>query len=407
MEFAALVIFFLVYAGMILGNWPGLAIDRTGIALLGAIAFIFLQNIALSEVASYVDLSTIAVLFSFMVISAQFYYSGFYTHLVERLEKRKLSPPKLLLTIILISGTLSAVLLNDIVCLALTPLVIRICFHRNLNPLPFLLGVACASNIGSSLTLIGNPQNVLIGQTLKIPFADYMRYSAVPCILGLFATWGIIVWQTKNRWASREKREPSVSIPYDRWQSMKGMILISLLFVAFFFFNVPRDHFSLIAAGLLLLSRKMTTRTILNFIDWQLLVLFIGLFVVNKAFLNTHYLESIFTALQSASIDLHSPAWLFVVSSLLSNLVSNVPAVMLLLPFVKGSDNGSLLAISSTLAGNMFIVGSIANLIVISQASLFGVKISWKKHLLVGLPLTLLTLLIAAAWFYLNSTLFT
>ena len=176
MEIAALIIFFLVYLGMILGCWPGLALDRTGIALLGAIAFIELQGISISQAASYVDLSALSILFSFMIISAQFYYSGFYTHIIERMEKWKLTASQLLFVVIFISASLSAVLINDIVCLALTPLIIKVCFRKKLNPIPFLIGLACSSNIGSAMTLVGNPQNLLIGQVLNIPFIQYLNF---------------------------------------------------------------------------------------------------------------------------------------------------------------------------------------------------------------------------------------
>jgi Na+/H+ antiporter NhaD/arsenite permease-like protein len=402
-EIGALIIFLLVYLGMILGTWPGLVLDRTGIALLGAIAFIELQNIPLGQIVGYVDFSALAILFSFMIVSAQFYFSGFYTHIVSRLGKWKLSPSQLLLAMIFISAGLSAILLNDIVCLALTPLIIRSCLDKNLKPLPFLLGLACASNIGSSLTLVGNPQNLLIGQVLSIPFAQYMKYSIIPCLLGLVATWGMIHWQMKGAWTMRAAKIEFASIPYDRWQSSKGLLLIVILLFIFFFFDVPRDHISLIVAGLLLLSRQFTSQTMLSFIDWQLLVLFIGLFIVNRGFLNTHQFEVLLQTLQAHNVDLQSPSWIFIFSSILSNIVSNVPAVMLLLPFVKTNFIGSLLAISSTLAGNMFIVGSIANLIVITQASKFGIQINWKKHLLVGLPVAIFTLLVAASWFYLLS----
>ena len=199
MEIAALVIFLLVYLGMILGCWPGLALDRTGIALLGAIAFIELQGMSISQAASYVDLPALAILFSFMIISAQFYFSGFYTHVIEQIEYWTLSPSQLLSVVILISASLSAVLINDIVCLALTPLIIKVCFRKKLNPIPFLIALACSSNIGSALTLVGNPQNLLIGQVLNISFTQYIKFSLIPCLLGLFATWFIIKFQVERR----------------------------------------------------------------------------------------------------------------------------------------------------------------------------------------------------------------
>lgn len=403
MEVVALVIFVLIYLGMILGCWPGLALDRTGIALLGAIVFIEFRGITISQAASYVDLSALSILFSFMIISAQFYYSGFYTHVIDRMEKWSLTASQLLLVIILISATLSSILINDIVCLALTPLIIKVCFRKKLNPIPFLIGLACASNIGSALTLVGNPQNLLIGQVLSIPFTQYLKFSLIPCILGLFATWIIIRFQVKEKWFEERPEINPETIPFNFWQSTKGVLVIIVILLIFLFTEMPRDKISLVAAGFLLLSRRMASQTMLSFIDWQLLVLFLGLFIVNRSFLNMYEPDAFPKFLESYRIDLQSPVWIVLISSILSNIVSNVPAVMLLLPFIKTHFDGSLLALSSTLAGNLFIVGSIANLIVIAQASQYGIKIDWRKHLKVGFPVTLITFFITSLWICLIS----
>ncbi len=401
MEIVALIIFFFVYLGMILGCWPGLALDRAGIAFLGAIAFIELQNISISQAVNYVDLSALAILFSFMIISAQFYFSGFYTYVVECMGKWVLTPPQLLLAVILISALLSAVLINDIVCLALTPLIIKACFRKGLNPVPFLIGLACASNIGSALTLIGNPQNLLIGQVLHIPFAQYLKLSLIPCLLGLFVTWFVIKYQIKGNWFKKNQEINFEIIPFNFWQSFKGIMVIIVIVLTFSFTDLPREKIALVVAGFLLLSRRMASQTLFGFIDWQLLLLFIGLFIVNGSFLDIHDINSLPKFLTHYHIDVHSSTWIFLISVVLSNIVSNVPAVMLLLPLIDNSFNGSLLALSSSLAGNMFIIGSLANIIVIAQASQLGVKINWKNHMAVGLPITVITLIILLAWFYL------
>jgi Na+/H+ antiporter NhaD/arsenite permease-like protein len=400
MEIGALIVFLLVYLGMILGNLPGLALDRTGIALLGSIAFVEIQKIPLSQIARYVDFSAIAILFSFMILSAQFYFSGFYTFIVKKIESWTLTPSKLLGIVIFISGILSAILLNDIVCLALTPSIIRICFHKKLNPVPFLLSLGCASNIGSALTLVGNPQNLLIGQVLSIPFAYYLQYSWFPCLVGLGLTWLVIHLQTKNNWYQEHPQAHFETIPFNLWQSLKGLILIIVLLFLFLFFDLPRERMALIAAGILLLSRWMASQTLLSFVDWQLLVLFIGLFIVNKGFLDTKIVAELFIFLKLHHLNLQAPLALFLISIFLSNITSNVPAVMLLLPFMKTYFDGTLVALSSTLAGNLFLIGSLANIIVISQAGRYGVKINWKQHLKVGFPLSVATLLITFLWLY-------
>lgn len=400
MEILALIIFLLVYLGMILGSWPGLALDRTGIALLGAIIFIGIQGISIPQAISYVDLPAIAILVSFMILSAQFYYSGFYTYVIERMESWKLSPSQLLFMIILISASLSSVLINDIVCLALTPLIIKVCFRKKYNPIPFLIALACSSNIGSALTLVGNPQNILIGQAFNISFAQYLKFSLVPCLLSLVATWLIIKYQVKEEWFEDSKEINPEVIPFNIWQGRKGIIVTVVLLLIFIFTDIPRDQVSLVAAGFLLLSRRMASQTMLSFIDWQLLVLFIGLFIVNRSFLNMNDISSLPQFLESYHINISSPNSIILLSAILSNIVSNVPAVMLLLPFVKTNFDGSLLALSSTFAGNLFIVGSIANIIVISQASQFNVKIEGKKYIKIGFPVTAISFSIILGWLY-------
>lgn len=400
MEIMDLVIFLLVYLGMILGSWPGLALDRTGIALLGAIAFIELQGISIPQAAGYIDFSTLAILFSFMIISAQFYFSGFYTYVVDRMEKWNSSYSLLLLGVLLISFLLSAVLINDIVCLALTPLVIRICFRKQLNPLPFLIGLACSSNIGSALTLIGNPQNMLIGQAVDISFIKYLKFSCVPCILSLIATWLVISFQNKLKGSKEYIEINPTTIPFDLWQSCKGAFVILILLMIFLFTDLPREKVSLVAAGFLLLSRQMTSQKMLGFIDWQLLVLFVGLFIVNNGLLNSSNLSVFIRFFEDYQVDMNSSDLIVLVSLILSNIVSNVPAVMLLLPFIKTDIGGSLLALSSTFAGNLFLVGSISNLIVVSQASQFGVRIHWKDYAKIGFPVSALSFAIVFGWLY-------
>lgn len=402
MDFSILIIFLLVYLGMILGNWPGFALDRSGIALLGAIALILVKNLSTQEAFADIDFSSIAILFSFMIISAQLYFSGFYTYLTEKVEKWKISPDRLLLVIIVLAGILSAGLINDIVCLAMTPLLIQICQRKNLNPVPFLLGLACGSNIGSGLTLVGNPQNILIGQALHIPFAEYTIDAAVPCFLGFFVSWWVIQRQVKGSWYLESLDINVERIKFDAWQSYKGIIVILLLFGIFILTDISHEHVSLIAAGYLLLSQSTASRKILGFIDWQLLVLFIGLFIVNREFNRTEFMHSFLEFLQTHQVILHSPYSIFIISAVLSNVLSAVPTVMLLLPFANTHLEGTMLALSSTFAGNIFIMSSIANIIVITEASYFGIRISWKKHLTVGLPIGLVSLAITALWMHLR-----
>ena len=400
MDLTILVVFCLVYMGMILGRFPGLAIDRTGVALLGAIALIATGRLTPEAAWNANDVPTITLLLSLMVVSAQFRLGGFYSVVAQRLSTAQVSPSVLLLLLIGVSALLSAVLANDIVCLAFTPLLIEGCVRRGLKPVPFLLALACASNVGSAATLIGNPQNMLIGQKLNLSFSGYLLDGVLPAALGCVAIWLLICWLVHGQW---RQRPGTIDIPaphFDLWQTAKGSVVLAGLMAAFLFAPWPREVVALAAAGLLLMSRYLHTRRMLAQVDWQLLVLFAGLFVVNHALAASGMLAQGMERLHAAGVAVEQPVWLFGTTVVLSNLVSNVPAVMLLLPAATHPQAGAILALASTLAGNLFIVGSIANIIVIDQAERLGIRITWREHARVGVPVTLATLAIAGAWLY-------
>ncbi|HVJ14473.1 MAG TPA: anion transporter [Polyangiaceae bacterium] len=404
MDTAVLVVFALVYLGMMLGELPGLALDRTGVALLGAIAVVTLGREPIGKAWSAVDMPTLYLLFAMMVVSAQFRLAGFYTRVVRQLVTAEVSPAVMLGLVIGVAGALSAILTNDIVCLAMTPILVEGCARRKLDPVPFLLALACASNVGSAATLIGNPQNILIGQALAIPFGRYLLDAGVPALLGLGATWAVVARQFRGRW-QRELEVPAIDAPeFNRWQSSKGLAITLLLMVAFLFLpQLPREGVALVCAGVLLLSRRMASREMIGLVDWQLLVLFAGLFIVNDAFQRTGAMTHAMDFLRARGADPGQPAVLFGLSTLLSNVVSNVPATMLLLPSANHPLAGAILGLSSTLAGNLFIVGSIANIIVVTTARPLGVSIDFRTHLRTGAPVTIATLTLAAGWLALRS----
>jgi Na+/H+ antiporter NhaD/arsenite permease-like protein len=271
---------------------------------------------------------------------------------------------------------------------------------------PFLLALACASNVGSAATLIGNPQNMLIGQALRLSFARYLLDSGIPTILGLVVVWWVIHRHVGTRW-HKPTAIPQVTAPtFNLWQTSKGLVVITLLILVFLATPWPRDVVALAAAGVLLTSRRMASRDILGLVDWQLLILFVGLFVVNHALTDSGMLAQVVGFVEARGINLSQPAWLFGVTVVLSNVVSNVPAVMLLLPLASHPFAGPILALASTLAGNLFLIGSIANIIVVDQAAKLNVRITWKEHARVGVPVTLLTLVLAAGWLWLQSVWF-
>jgi len=408
------LVFFLVYLGLFLGGLPSLQLDRTGVALLGAILLLATDVIEMDQVWQAIHLPTLALLFAFMVISAQLRLSGFYDWVVWRLDRSALPPVFLLGAVILASALLSAVFSNDIVCLAMAPVLADTCRARRLAPVPFLLALACAANLGSAATLIGNPQNMLIGERLGLDFGGYLVQAIAPVGLGLAVTWLILLGLSRRRWhlaapvaanpeldseaTSHRQRAEDQAPGLDRWQTVKGLGVTGILLCAFLFAPWPRDLLALAGAGLLLTSRRLHSHRMLGLVDWQLLVLFIGLFIVNHALQETGLPAQAIAILAGLGMDLHDPGPLFVASAVLSNLVSNVPAVMLLLPAATDPLSGPVLALSSTLAGNLLIVSSIANIIVVQTAAQHGVRIDWHAQARVGIPVTLTTLAIAALW---------
>jgi Na+/H+ antiporter NhaD/arsenite permease-like protein len=285
----------------------------------------------------------------------------------------------------------------------MTPVVARLCLQRGLNPLPFLVGLACAANIGSAATLIGNPQNMLIGSVMQLHFSDYLRRALPPVALSLLWLWLWLAWGPGSRTVpgqpvpvpeSRADEEPE----FDAFQSAKGLCVAVVLLLIFLFTDWPRDVAALVGAGMLLLSRRLHSAHVMGFVDWQLLLLFIGLFVVNQAFEGTGLAAAAVAWMAAQGVHLSEPGPLLVAGVALSNLVSNVPAVMLLLPHLQGAQAATLLALVSTLAGNLLLVGSIANLIVADLARGSGIHIGWKPHASIGIPVTLGTLALAWVW---------
>ncbi|EGJ48723.1 SLC13 family permease [Desulfocurvibacter africanus] len=408
MHSLVLAVFVVVYLGMALGRLPWLALDRTGVAVLGAIALMAGGALTAREAWLSVDVPTMAMLFGLMVVSAQLRLGGFYTRVTRAIAAADLPPQGLLGLVIAASALLSALLANDIICLAMTPILVEGCRERNLKPMPFLLALACASNIGSAATLIGNPQNMLIGQITGLSFTAYLLDAAVPVAASLAALWVIVCLVFRDDWdESWHEGAAGVGTPtqapaFNAWQTGKGLFFLGILMAVFLAGVPPREVAALGCAGVLLLSRKLASRDKFALVDWPLLLLFLGLFVVNHALAATGILDFVYASAERAGIDLNHGGWLFAATAVLSNIVSNVPAVMLLLPKAMAPESALVLALSSTLAGNLLLVGSIANLIVADQAERFGVRVTWGAHLRVGLPVTLTSFALTGLWLWLR-----
>ena len=407
-----LLVFCTVYLGMILGGLPWLKLDRSGVALLGAIALVGGGALTVEEAARGIHLPTILLLFSFMVISAQMRLGGFYAAVTRSLDRLP-GPPELLLALVIgLAALLSAIFTNDIVCLAMAPVLVDTCWRRRVDPVPYLLALACASNIGSAATLIGNPQNMLIGQVLQLPFGRYALDALAPVLASLLLLWALLalpLWRARRGAPGDRAATPPAAAqdalhdatPFDAWQTAKGLAVSGALMLIFLFTGWRHDVAALVGAGILLLSQRLGSSRVMGLVDWPLLVLFMGLFVVNHGLQESGLAARALQALLAAGVDLHDAATLFAATLGLSNLVSNVPAVMLLLPAVAEPDPqraGTVLALVSTLSGNLLIVGSIANIIVVDAARERGIVIDWWRHARTGVPATVVSLAVVAAW---------
>ncbi len=403
MKFFPVFVFVLTYAGVALGRIPGLMLDRTGIALLGAIAMVASGALPLDFALGAIDHGTILLLFALMIVSAQLRLGGFYTWSARRSAALLDRPYLFLLASMLLSGLLSALLANDIVCLAFAPVIAVSVRRAGLNPAPFLLGLALSSNIGSAATVIGNPQNMLIGQVGRLTFGAFLAWCLPPTLVSLAAAFGLLCWFYRGRLTrggSHAIAEADCRTqPFNRWQSTKGLIATSVL-VLLFFTGIPRELSALTVAGLLLCSRHMKSRQILTLVDWHLITLFCALFIVIEAISLQGLPELLLSRLAALGVELRHLPVLSVVAAVVSNLVSNVPAVMLLVRFLDPAVPAQwyTLAVASTFAGNLILIGSIANLIVVEQARGCGVSIGFGEHARIGVPVTLVSLAVLWAW---------
>ena len=401
-----LAIFAITYLGIAMGRIPGLKLNRPGIALLGAISMMIFGGVKTSDAVSYVNWPTIFLLFGFFVISAQLRLSGFYDLVATAVAGQLGHPARFLLILMVAAAGLSAVLNNDIVCYAFTPIVSIALLRQRINPVPFLIALALASNLGAAATLIGNPQNMMIGEVAHLSFGGYLLWSLAPVVFSLAAAYGIIWWLSRKYFynhlsapATTQKEFPQAAYPLDRLHAAKG-ILILLVAIGLFFTSLPKEIIALAAAGIHLASTKFRTEDLLGLVDWPILVLFMGLFVVAGTFHSTGYGDQAVHALAQGGFNLNSPGTLVFTTAALSNLIGNSAAVMLLLKIVNLALplTAYILALTNSFAGNLILIGSVASIIVVQQASQQGVKISFWDFARLGIPVTLVALIGLYGW---------
>ena len=398
-----LLIFLVVYLAMGLGHLPGFQVDRTGAALVGALAMLGAGRISPQAAWMAIDYATLGLLFGLMVVSAAFVVSGFYAWTAARIATLDVKPPLLLAILVAVGGGLSALLTNDVVVVAMTPLLVTITLSRGLNPIPFLLGFCFAANTGSAGTIIGSPQNMIAAQGLGLSFTGFLKVAGLPALLSLPIVWAVITLLYRGRW-QRSPAAPTVAttITVNHWETAKAAVVTLVVVLAFIASAWPRELIALSAAALLLINRRIASTDMMKNVDGNLIVLLMGLFVVNAALAATGLPQHLLAELRTAGFDLQQPLWLFLVASVLSNIVGNNPAVMLLVPSLHASGGidamGAALALGTGFSSNLVVFGSLAGIIVVEAAAKHGVVISFGEFCRAGIPVTLACMVVAIAW---------
>jgi Na+/H+ antiporter NhaD/arsenite permease-like protein len=395
---AAYAIFLASYLVFAIGKFPGLKIDRPGAAIIGAVAMIAFRVVRPSDALRFIDFSTLVLLFSMMLIVGNLRLVGFFEWNAE-VVLRRLKPAHLLPAIIFTCGLLSAFFVNDIVCLVMVPFVLSIARRMRLQPLPYLLAVATASNIGSVATITGNPQNMLIGSFSGIRYYDFLFHLGPVAIVGLFLDWAVLHWIHMRKVELPPETKERIPLPaLDLSRLTKPVVVVTAVVIGFFL-GVPPAMMAALGAAALLITRTLEPRKLYQEVDWGLLVFFVGLFLIVGGAENAGIVGRLLGLAEHWN--LQNLGVFTVAVAVLGNIVSNVPAVMLLKSLIPSFANphaGWLaLAMASTLAGNLTITGSVANLIVVETARP-ELEIGFWDYFRVGLPITLATLLVGWGW---------
>jgi Na+/H+ antiporter NhaD/arsenite permease-like protein len=395
----AFAIFAGTYLVLAIGGLPGFRIDRTGAAVIGASLMLGCNVLTFDEAIQAVDHSTLVLLFGMMIVVANLRLSGFFRVVAARAVEHAHRPKTLLAAVIAVAGLFSAFFVNDTMCIVLTPLVLEVATALGRNPVPYLLAVAMAANVGSVATITGNPQNMLIGNMSGIPYRNFAGALTPVALAGLMLTFLVIVLSFRKEFRDVERVNVApLRVRVNRVLMLKSLAM-SAGMIVFFFLGWPVAKVAVVAGALLLITRRVKPEKVYHEIDWSLLAMFAGLFIVVAGVEKTS-LEEDLVAL-AAQYHLDRAGVLTSLSAALSNLVSNVPAVLVFRPIIAHLEDARrgwlLLAMSSTFAGNLTVLGSVANLIVV-QRSRREAPISFWQYFRVGAPLTLLTLVVGTLW---------
>jgi Na+/H+ antiporter NhaD/arsenite permease-like protein len=399
-EGAASAIFAMTYLVVAIGRLPGFWLDRAGAALVGASVMVAVGALPLEEVRGSIDFDTIILLLGVMIVVANLRLSGFFRLVNGWVVTRARHPVVMLAAVILVSGVLSAFLVNDTICLVLTPLVLDLVTQLRRNPVPYLLAIAMASNIGSTATITGNPQNMIIGSLSHIPYVTFAAALSPIAGIGLILTMVLIAFAYRSEFWTRQRLHGEPQPGHANRPIIVKSIVVTCAMVAGFFAGVAPALVAIVAGAVLLCTRRIKSEKVYAEIDWTLLLMFAGLFVVVGGLEKNVLLPEVIAAV--GRLHLEKLPMLSGITAVLSNIVSNVPAVLVLKPFIAQLQNQQqawlTVAMASTLAGNFAILGSVANLIVVQRARAQNVEIGFWEYFKVGAPLTVLTITVGIVW---------
>lgn len=395
----ALVVFALTYAVLGFGALPPLRVDRTGAALVGATAMVACGALGPGDAVAAVDFQTLALLFGMMVVVAHLRIAGFFGWLGSRVLRAGGGPGRALALTVALSGVLSALFVNDTACILLTPLALETAAALGVTPVPFLLAVAMGANAGSVATLVGNPQNMLVGSFSGLSYARFAAALVPVAMLALAATALALRIAYRRELAAARPPAPQPTRRPLHPALLRKVAIVTVLLLAALLAGVNPGVAAMSAGAVLLVTRRLRPARVWVHVDWSLLAMFAGLFVVVRGVEATGWTERWLALVPEAARG--SNLALAGTAATLSNLVSNVPAVLVLRSwpahFANPETAWLVLAMASTLAGNLTLVGSVANLIVIEQAR-DRARVGFAEYARVGVPLTLVTLAIGMAW---------
>lgn len=397
----AVIIFIITFLGIIFTRLPFVNIDRPSAAFFGAVAMVLFGVLNPSEALASIDFNTISLLLGMMIIIAVMQLDGFFNWLAAKTMGFARTQRRLLTIVVFVTGVASAFMVNDVVVLMFTPVVIAICRQSQLNPVPYLLAVVFSANIGSAMTITGNPQNMLIGINSGISYTRFLMLLAPVSIIGLLIIIPVIRLMYKKEFNAKL---PVTSDPRAfgfRLRKMRWSVPVFSLVIVFFFIGKPLGIsipvISLAGASLILLVGRIKPGLVIKKVDWVLLLFFAGLFVVVKGFEKSGALSDLLSYFPLGN-NSSGLATVHGISLFASQIVSNVPFTVAFLPFFHQAGSEMLwiaLASASTLAGNATIIGAVANIIVVESASRHDVKIRFFEFLKPGIIVTLLTMLLS------------